>query len=109
MKLAFVMIDMPHWVEDREKGVCFERLYDALYGYSFCFDPYLLNALGEVPRLDEKKKVLAQLPEFDALVSPQRETTEAIHPRWPKSKPALWVDPPPALAASLCKTLSPVW
>ncbi|MBI4026289.1 MAG: hypothetical protein HY360_14995 [Verrucomicrobia bacterium] len=108
MKLAFAMIDMPHWREARDQGATFERLYDALYGYSFCFDPYLLNALKEVPCLVEKKKLLAQLPEFDALVSPQRETTEALQPRWPRNKPALWVDPPPALAAPLCKTPSPV-
>ena len=45
MKLAFVMQDMPHWHEDRDRGVYFESLYEALYGYSACFDPYALTIL----------------------------------------------------------------
>ncbi|MBU4211601.1 MAG: hypothetical protein KKD33_03345 [Verrucomicrobia bacterium] len=109
MKLAFVMQDMPHWHEYRNKDLCFEYLYEALSGYSFSFDPYLLTALGEVPSLVEKNDFLARLEDFGAVVSPQRALTEALHARWPENKPALWVDPPAAIAAIPCKSRNPDW
>ena len=109
MKLAFAMLDMPHWHEVRERGVCFENLYDTLYGYSYCFDPYLLAALGDVPALIQEAALRERLAKFDLLLSPERQVTAALFPAWPADKPALWADPPPELAATLCAGATADW
>ena len=109
MKLAFAMLDMPHWREVRERGVCFENLYDTLYGYSYCFDPYLLAALDDLPALVQAAALRQRLDEFDLLVSPERLVTAALLPAWPTSRPALWADPPATVAARFCANDAADW
>lgn len=114
MKLAVVMLDMPHWAEDRESGRCFEYLYGWLEGYALTWDPYVLAKLGEVPDLVGVAQ--ARNGEYDLLVVGGRQVAEELCSEVEgEAPPGLWLDPPEHLLAgfahagrcrSMCERLS---
>lgn len=98
-RMLYVAPDMPGWTEDRRRGVCFEHLYAALYGYSLCFDPYILAETQSVPVLCEAAKAGEVLHAFDVLVCSDARLSDGLQGAWDPARAAVWMGASPQTAA----------